>query len=59
MLLINTYFNSKNIEFVFLSWYVMFNIFLAVFVCAAASLFFAWLVSAHAPYAIVGSMHQL
>ena len=32
----------------------MFNILLSIFVCAAASLFFAWVVSAHvsAPYEI-------
>ena len=33
--------------FVFLSRCVMFNILFSIFVCAAASVFFAWLVSAH------------
>ena len=39
----------------------MFNILLSIFVCAAASLFFAWVVSAHvsAPYVIAGSTHEL
>ena len=32
---------------VFLSRYVIFNILLSIFVCAAASLFFAWVVNAH------------
>ena len=47
--------------FVFLSRYVMFNIFIPIFVCAAGSVFFAWVVSAHvsAPYVIAGSMHEL
>ena len=45
----------------FLSLYVMFNILLSIFVCAAASLFFAWVVSAHvsAPYDNAGSTHEL
>ena len=36
----------------FLSRYAMFNILLSIFVCAAASLFFAWVVSTNvsAPY---------
>ena len=40
--------------FVFLSRHAMFNILLSIFVCAAANVFFAWLVSAHvsAPYDI-------
>ena len=39
----------------------MFNILLSIFVCTAASLFFAWVVSAHvsAPYAIDGGTHEL
>ena len=39
----------------------MLNILLSVFVCAAASLFFAWVVSAHvsAPYIIAGITHEL
>ena len=47
--------------FVFLSRYAMFNILLAIFICAAANLFFAWLVSApvSAPYDIAGSTHEL
>ena len=47
--------------FVFLSWYVMFNIVLSIFVCAAASLFFVRVVSAHvsAPYVSAGSTHEL
>ena len=47
--------------FGFLSQYVMFNILLSIFVCAAASVFFTWLVSAHvsAPYVIAGSTHEL
>ena len=47
--------------FVFLYRYVMFNILLSIFVCAATSLFFAWMVSAHvsAPYVIAGSTHEL
>ena len=34
---------------------------LSFFVCAAASLFFAWVVSVHvsAPYVIAGSTHEL
>ena len=32
---------------VFLSLYVIFNILLSIFICAAASLFFAWVASAH------------
>ena len=37
----------------------MFNTLLSIFVCAAASLFLAWVVSAHvsAPYIIAGSTH--
>ena len=40
--------------FIFLSRYVMFNILISIFVCAAASLVFAWVVSAHvsAPYSM-------
>ena len=47
--------------FVFLSRYVMFNILLSIFVCAAASLFFALVVSAlvSARYVIAGSTHEL
>ena len=47
--------------FVFLSRYVVVNIILSIFVCAAASLFFAWVVSAHvsAPYVSAGSTHKL
>ena len=43
--------------FGFLSRYVMFNIFLSIFACAAVSLFFAWVVSAHvsAPHVIAGN----
>ena len=39
----------------------MFNILLFIFVCAAASLFFAWVVSVHVsvPYVIAGSTHEL
>ena len=39
--------------------HVMFNILLSIFVCAAGSLFFAYLESAHvnAPYVIAGSTH--
>ena len=46
--------------FVVPSWYMMFNILLSIFVCVAASLFFAWMVSAHVsvPYVIVGNMHE-
>ena len=41
-------------HFFFLSRYAMFNILLSIFVCVAARLFFAWMVSAHvsAPYVI-------
>ena len=41
--------------FAFLSGYVMFNILFSIFRCAAASLFFAWLMSAHvsAPYVLL------
>ena len=48
-------------KFVFLSWRVTFSILLSIYVSAAASLFFAWMVSAHvsAPYAIAGSTHEL
>ena len=37
---------------------MMCNILLSIFACAAASLFFAWVVSAHVsvPYVIAGSM---
>ena len=44
----------------FLSGYVMFNILLSIFICAAASLFFALVVSVHvsAPYASAGSKHE-
>ena len=47
--------------FVFLSRYVMFSILLSIFVCAAATLFFAWMVSAHvsALYLTAGSTHEL
>ena len=40
---------------------VLLNIFLSIFVCAAASLFFAWLLSAQAsaPYVIAGSTQEL
>ena len=43
------------------SWYVMHSILLFKFVCAAASLCFASVVSAHvsAPYVIAGSIHDL
>ena len=36
-------------------------ILLSIFVCVAASLFFAWVLGAHvsAPYVIAGSMHEL
>ena len=45
---------------VFLFLYVMFSILLSILVCAAASLFFACLVSVHvsAPYAIASSTHE-
>ena len=41
--------------------YVIFNIPLSIFICAAVSLFFAWVMSAHvsAPYVIAGSTHAL
>ena len=42
-----TFVFSLTQKFVFLSRYVMFNIPLSNCVCAAASLFFAWVVSAH------------
>ena len=47
--------------FVFLSRYVMFNTLLSIFVCAAASLFFAQVVSVHvsAPYVIAVSMQEV
>ena len=47
--------------FVFLSRCAMFNIFLSIFVCPAATLFFAWVVSAHVsePYVVAGSTHEL
>ena len=37
------------------------NILISIFVCAAASLFCAWVVSAHvsAPYVIAGSTNEL
>ena len=46
---------------VFLSLYVMLSILLSILVCAAASLFFACLVSVqvYAPYVIAGSTHEL
>ena len=39
----------------------MFNILLSIFDCAAASLFFAWVVSAYvcAAHVIAGSTHEL
>ena len=40
----------------------MFDILLSIFVCAAGSLFFAWVVSAHvsaAVYVVAGNMHEL
>ena len=47
--------------FVYLYRYVMFNILLSIFVCAAASLFFTCVMSAHvsAPYVIAVSTHVL
>ena len=42
-----TFVFSLSQMFVFLSWYVTFNILLYIFVCAAGSLVFAWVVSAH------------
>ena len=54
---------SLSQMFVFLSWYVMFNIHACTsfHVGAAASLFFAWLVNAQVstPYVIAESMHEL
>ena len=49
-----TFVFSLTQVFVFLSRHAMFNILLSIFVCAAANVFFAWLVSAHvsAPYDI-------
>ena len=46
--------------FVFMSRYVMFNIFRSIFDCAAGSLFFAWLVSVpvSAPYVITEHTHE-
>ena len=40
--------------------YLLFNILRPIFVCAAASLFFVWLLSGHvsALYIIAGSMHE-
>ena len=40
---------------------MMFSIHLSIFVCAAASLFFAWMVSVHvsAPYVIAGNTQEL
>ena len=40
---------------------MIFNILLSIFICAAASLFFAWVVSTHVSvsYVIAGSMHDL
>ena len=45
----------------FLSPSVNFNLLLSIFVCSAASLFFAWMVSAHvfAQYIIAGYKHKL
>ena len=47
--------------FVFLFRYVMFNVVVSVFVSAAVSLFFAWVVSVHvsASYVIAGSTNEL
>ena len=47
--------------FAFLFRYVTFNILLSIFVCAAATLIFAWVVSAHvsALNVIAGSTHEL
>ena len=47
--------------FVFLSRYMMFNVLLSIYVYAAASLFFAWVVNAHVSvsYAIAGCTHEL
>ena len=56
-----TFVFSLTQMFVFLSRYVMFNILLSIVVCAAASLFYAWLVGAcvSAPNVIAGSSHEL
>ena len=56
-----TFVFSLTHMFAFLSQNVMFNILLSVFVCAAVSLFFAWLVSAHvsAPYVVAGITYEL
>ena len=56
-----TFVFSLTQVFVFLSRYVMFHILLSIFVCAAASLFFAGVVSAHvsAPYVIAESTREL
>ena len=56
-----TFVFSLTQMFVFQSRYVMFNILLSILVCAAASLFFASVVSAHvsAPYVIARSTHEL
>ena len=55
-----TFVFSLNQVFVFLPRYVKLNILLSICVCAAASLFFASVVSAHvsAPYVIAGSTHE-
>ena len=39
----------------------MFNILLSIFDCAAAGVFFAWMVNAHvsAPYVVAGSTYEL
>ena len=52
---------SPTQMFVVLSRYVMFNTLLSIFVCVAASLFFAWVVSAHVsvPYVNAASRHDV
>ena len=56
-----TFVFSLTQMFVFLSQYGVFNILIPIFVCAAASLFFAWVVSAHVsvPDVIAGCTHEL
>ena len=48
-------------DVVFMFRYEVFNILLSIFVCAPASLFFAWVVSAHvsAPCVIAGNTQKL
>ena len=56
-----TFVCSLTQMYVFLSQYVMYNILLGIFVCAAATLFFVWVVIARVSvqYGIAGSTREM